>query len=231
VGYLPSTWLGPAYVRELRQLVGYRQQLVNERRAKKLRVGGLLREYRAQAPAKVNRWTKAWMTFARFTEQLSDHARWIINQDLDQVIELDKRIMAAEQRLREATAGDQVIEKLLKQEGVGEVTAWVLRAFIGQFDRFASGKQLSRYCGISPRNASSGERQADAGLIKSGNTILRMTIIQAAHRLMRTSDRWSRLAESMRARGKPTCVIAAAVGNRWMRRMHFDMNKPERATS
>jgi transposase len=227
VGYLPRTWLAPAYIRELRQLVGYRQQLVNERRAKKLRVGGLLREYRAKAPPKVNRWTKAWVIFARSAEKLSEHAQWIINQDLDQIIELDKRIIAAEQRLREATDKDGCVEKLLKQQGVGEVTAWVMRAFIGTFDRFNSGKQLSRYCGLSPRNASSGEKQSDAGLIKSSNPILRATIIQAAHRLIRTTRRWKAMAESMRERGKPMCVIAAAVGNRWMRRMYFDMNKPQ----
>lgn len=225
VGYLPKTWLPPAHVRALRQLVGYRQQLVDQRRALKLRTGALLREHRAKPPAKMSRWTKAWVNFARCTEQLSEHARWIVNQTLDQVLELDKRIAEADLRLRMAAVGDKVVEKLLTQEGVGEVTAWVLRAFVGVFDRFNSGKQLSRYCGLSPRNASSGGREADGGLIKSSNKILRATAIQAAHRLIRTSERWGKLAESMRSRGKPACVIAAAVGNRWMRRMFHEMKQ------
>jgi transposase len=225
VGYLPKTWLPPAPVRDLRQLVGYRQQLVDQRRALKLRTGALLREHRAKPPEKMSRWTRAWVHFARHTEQLSEHARWIVNQTLDQVGELDERIARAEGRLRTAAAGDKVVEKLLTQEGVGEVTAWVLRAFVGVFDRFNSGKQLSRYCGLSPRNASSGARESDAGLIKSSNKILRATALQAAHRLIRTTDRWGRLAESMRSRGKPACVIAAAVGNRWMRRMFHEMKQ------
>jgi len=163
VGYLPRTWLPPAPVRDLRQLVGYRQQLVDQRRALKLRVGALLREHRAKPPAdaKVSRWSKAWVTFARRTEQLSAHARWIVNQTLDQVLELDGRIAGAAGRLRGAVAGDRIVAKLLTQEGVGEVTAWVLRAFVGTFGRFNSGKQLSRYCGLSPRNASSGGREAE----------------------------------------------------------------------
>jgi transposase len=97
------------------------------------------------------------------------------------------------------------------------VTAWVLRAEIGRFDRFRTGKQLSRFCGLSPRNASSGQRQADAGLIKAGNKYLRATIIEAAHRLMRYDERWKQLAGVPRLAGKPTCVVAAAVGNRWIR--------------
>ena len=78
---------------------------------------------------------------------------------------------------------------------------------------------------LSPRNASSGGREADGGLIKSSNKILRATAIQAAHRLIRTSARWGKLAESLRRRGKPACVIAAAVGNRWMRRMFHEMKQ------
>jgi transposase len=223
VGYLPRTWLPCAYLRDLRQLVGYRQQLVDQRRALKLRVGALLREHRAKPPATVSRWTKAWVNFARHTEQLSAPARWIVNQTLDQVIELDRRVAQAEARLREATAGDATVTRLMGQEGIGEVTAWVLRAFVGDFGRFHSGKQLSRYCGVSPRNASSGARTADAGLVKASNRILRATVVQAAHRLIRTRPRWARLAASMRARGKPAAVIAAAVGNRWVRKLYHEM--------
>jgi len=225
VGYLPRTWLPPAYVRELRQLVGYRQQLVDQRRADKLRVGALLREHRVKTPKGLSRWSRPWVIFARSTTQLAEQARWIVNQVLDQVIELDGRIAQAHERLRLATAGDTIVAKLMQQEGVGEVTAWVLRAFIGSFGRFKNGKQLSRYCGMSPKNASSGARQADGGLIKSSNKILRATIVQAAHRLIRTRPRWAALARSLCARGKPACVIAAAVGNRWMRKMFHEMKQ------
>jgi transposase len=231
VGYLPRTWLAPAALRQLRQLVNYRQSLVDQRRAMKLRVGALLREHRVKAPQTCSRWSKGWVAFARTTDRLGEHGRWIVEQTLEQVTELGRRIAAAEQRLREATAGDAIVRRLLKQEGVGEVTAWTLRAFVGVFERFNSGKQLSRYCGLSPRNASSGGRQSDGGLIKSSNKLLRATLIQAAHRLMRTSVRWRGLAESMRKRGKPACVIAAAVGNRWMRRMHYDMTRAASAAS
>ena len=225
VGYLPVTWLPPAPVRELRQLVNYRQQLADQRRAAKLRVGALLREQRVKAPRELSRWSRGWIEFARTTTQLSEHARWIVNQLLEQLGELNKRIAQAEQRLRGATANDKIVERLLEQEGVGEVTAWVMRAFIGVFDRFKSGKQLSRYCGMSPKNASSGTRQADGGLIKSSNKILRATIVQAAHRLIRTRPRWATLAQSLRDRGKPPCVIAAAVGNRWMRKIFHEMKQ------
>jgi len=217
VGYLPRVWLPPAYDRDLRQLVNHRQALVNQRRAVKLRIGAALRQHRAKPPAKISRWTKAWIAWAPTAPQLSEPVRWIIRELLEELEHLNRKVLAADLRLRQATADDAMVQKLMEQPGIGEVTAWVMRAYIGPFDRFNSGRQLSRYCGLSPLNVSSGTRQADAGLVKGYNRTLRATIIQAAQRLKRTEPRWIKLSEQMRRRGKPACVIVAAVANRWMR--------------
>ena len=103
------------------------------------------------------------------------------------------------------------------------MTAWTLRAEVGRFDRFRSGKQLARFCGLSPKNASSGQRQADAGLIKAGNPQLRATLIEAAHRLVRFDLRWAELGLRLREAGKPSCVVIAAVANRWVRWLFHQM--------
>ena len=83
----------------------------------------------------------------------------------------------AEQRIEDEVADDAVVRKLREQSGIGLITAATMRAEIAQFERFQTGKQLARFCGLSPRNASSGERQADAGLIKAGNQGLRAVLI------------------------------------------------------
>ena len=224
VGYLPRVWLAPADIRELRQLVNHRQRLVDNGRAIKLQIGAILREQRVKIDKeRGSRWSKAWTASVQDNERLSKHARWIVNDLLDDLKYTAGKIAKAEQQLREAAEGDKVIEKLICQAGIGEVTAWVLRAFVGDFGRFKTAKQLARYCGMSPCNASSGNKVADAGLIDGCNRLLRQTIVQAAHRLIRTVGRWSKLAESMRSRGKPPCVIVGAVGNRWLRNLHHAM--------
>ena len=95
-------------------------------------------------------------------------------------------IRRVEKHLQACTEQDAVFAKLLTFHGVGLVTAVTMRAEIGHFDRFSNGKQLSRFCGVTPRNASSGNRQADAGLIKAGNPHLRRVLIELAHRLINT---------------------------------------------
>jgi len=228
VGYLPRVWLAPQETRELRRLVRYRQQLVNERRNIKLRIRALLREQRCRCP-RYAAWTAPWLEWVERTEKLSVQGHWIITRHLARVQQLGADIFEVEQRLARATEHDPMVVLLRSLPGIGLVTAWMLRAEIGRFDRFRTSKQLARFCGLSPRNASSGERQADAGLIKAGNPSLRAMVIEAAHRLMRWEPRWHGLGQQLRARGKPGSVVAAAVGNRWLRWLYHQMQPTQDA--
>jgi transposase len=231
VGYLPRVWLPPQEVRDLRQLVNHRVRLVERRRATKLQIGAVLREQRIAIDG-VSRWSKAWLLKLRDNQSLREQVRWVMNEHLDELEHVSRQIAGVEARLREATMDDPVVAKLRTIEGVGEVTAWMLRAWVGRFDRFKTGKQLSRYCGLSPRNASSGQRQADAGLIDAANKPLRAVLVQAAHRLMRLHERWGKLAESMLKRGKAKPLVVAAIANRWVRSMHHRMTgKVDAATA
>jgi transposase len=217
VGYLPKVWLAPHAVRELRRVVRYRQQLANERRNGKLRIRALLREQRIAAPAECNPWTIAWLRWLQERAELSEQSRWLVTQHLRRLRELSVSIKQVEKRLEQMTAKDPIVEALLKLKGVGLITAVTLRAEIGRFDRFRTGKQLARFCGLSPRNASSGQRQADAGLIKAGNPQLRATLIETAHRLKRYDPHWRGLAQQLRERGKAASLVTAAIANRWVR--------------
>jgi transposase len=223
VGYLPKVWLAPEYIRELRRLVRYRQQLAEQRRNTKLSVRALLRDQRVKPPADVNPWTKAWREWIRTCQGLGENSRWILAQHLGHLESLEAQIRLVEKRLQEQTREDAVVQKLLEYESVGLVTAVTIRAEVGHFDRFRTGKQLARFCSVTPRNASSGNRQADAGLIRAGSPELRRVLIETAQRLKWQSNVWSRFADRLKDRGKPSCVIVAAVANRWIRGLFYDM--------
>ena len=224
VGYVPKVWLAPEQIRQLRRLIRHRQQLVNSRRSVKLRMRALLRENRIKAPRGCNAWTKAWLAWVVNLDTLSADDRWLMDQHLAGLQQWTTQIRAVEQRLADRVQDDPVVAKLLTFRGVGFVTAVTLRAEVGYFDRFQTGKQLSRFCGLSPRNASSGHRQADAGLIKAGNPGLRTVLIELGHRLIRQGDgHWSKLGYQMMRRGKPRNVVVAAVANRWVRWLYHQM--------
>lgn len=64
-GFIPSVWLAPAAIRELRTLVRLRADLVQRGRAIKTRILGVLRAQRVVEPAKPGRWTKGWIAWLR----------------------------------------------------------------------------------------------------------------------------------------------------------------------
>jgi transposase len=217
LGFLPRVWLAPEEVRELRRLVHYRQTLAKERKTLKLQIGATLREARQKAPANANPWTKAWLAWLDASAELSPNSRHITSRRLRRLQALQEELRQVDKRLERQTREDSLVQKLMTIKGIGLVTATTLRAEIGRFDRFRTGKQLARFCGLSPRNASSGQRQADAGLIKAGNNELRALLVETAHRLIRCDERWTALAARLSSRGKPTSVVVAAVANRWVR--------------
>ena len=124
-----------------------------------------------------------------------------------------QEVREIEVELRKMTNNDTLIKLLLEQRGIGLITACKLRAEVGIFGRFGTGKQLSKFCGLSPRNASSGQKQADAGLIKAANPLLKTAIIEGAHGLIRWDDTHRAFASRLYKQGKPVSVVIAAVTN------------------
>lgn len=217
VGYLPRVWLPPERIRLLRQLVRYRSQLVAERKRHKQQVKALMRQQRLTLEAGTS-WTQRWM---RGLEALDwpRLSRLIVASHVEEIRRLAVRIRELERTLEEELQDDGVVRWLREQPGIGLVTAATLRAEIGEVARFRTGKQLARFCGLSPRNASSGARQVAAGVIRAGNPELKRVVVEAAHRLVHHDPRWTALAVRLKQAGKPTSVVVAAVANRWMRQL------------
>jgi len=226
VDHLPEVWLPDETTRQLRRLVRYREQLVKHRREIKQHVRALLLEERVlQAPA--SPWTKAWLKWVREEAPLGPQTRWVVGEQLERLARVEQDVERIETQLAEATAGDPLVARLLEEKGVGLATAAILRAEIGTFQRFGNGKQMARYCGVTPCNRSSGRRQADAGLVRQARNNLRVTLIELAQRLGRWEPRWKEFKQQLVARGKPASVATAAVANRWIRWLHHQVHSVE----
>ena len=226
VGYLPNVWLADEATRQLRRLVRFRAGVVAQKKDIKLRILSLLREERTVNTSGKSTWSKPWMEWIK-SVTLGVQSRWVLDQELRRLEQAEQDVAEVDRRMEQATEGDAVVEKLKAQPGIGPVTAVTIRAVIGRFDRFQTGKQLSKYCGLSPCNASTGPKQSDAGLIDAGNDILRALLIQLAKRLPRHEPRWKQLHLKLRIT-KGANVASAAIANRWLRRLFHEMvTKPK----
>jgi len=150
----------------------------------------------------------------------------LLQDHYDTIAYSNKKIKDVSEEMESGTADDPVVKQLLEQRGVGTITAITMRALIGRFDRFRIGKPLAHFCAVCPRNNSSGGKTTTGGLIKAGDDLLRQVLIESAHRLIRYDPVWKAMADRLRANGKKTCVIVAAVANRWGRKLFHLMREP-----
>lgn len=225
VNYIPKVWLAPRETRELRRVVRHRAQLVERRKNTKLRIRGLLRENRLKCST-AKAWTVAWLKWLGEEAELRESDRWVLTDHLAEIASLKGRICNVESQINSKIKDDTTVARMMALPGVGLITAVTFRAEVGRVDRFHAAKQLARFCGVTPRNASSGARQADAGLIKAGNPELRKVLIELAQRLLWKPGRWSNLATKLLRRGKRKTVVIAAIANRWVRWIYHELQRP-----
>jgi transposase len=223
IGYVPEVWLAPSELRDLRALVRYRALQMAEARSVKLRIRSLLRNNRIVTPSAFNLWTKAGYAWLSGETGLTKHSAWVMSRYLCELQQLLEAVKKATERLTSFVKHDTIARKLLAHRGIGVVTAAVMRAEIGTFRRFKTGKQLARFCGLSPCNRSSGNVMATSGMIHAGNPLLKACIAQGVWTLIRYDKHWNIFAQRLLDRGKAKGIVAGAVANRWIRKLFHEL--------
>lgn len=101
---------------------------------------------------------------------------------------VNTQIAAADARLEQVAAGDPVVAQLMTTPGIGPVTAVAFVATLDDVTRFAGAHQVAAYLGLTPREYSSGEQQRRGRISKTGNPRMRWLLVEAAWRVLRTTD-------------------------------------------
>ena len=192
-----------------------RQGLVEERTALANRLRGLLTEYGVVVGVGLDRLRRA------LPEILEDGAngvpgiaREVFADAGQQLRELDARIAAYDRRMAALARVSEAVQRLMKIEGVGPVTATALVASVGNAKVFNNGRQFAAWLGLTPRQHSTGGKQRLGAMTKHGDAYLRTLLIHGARAMLRVTpnrnDAKSRWVESLRRR-RPDNVAAVAL--------------------
>lgn len=100
----------------------------------------------------------------------------------EQILENDRRIMA---RARETELG----RRLMEIPGVGPLVASAIVATVPDPKVFRSGRDLSAWIGLVPRQNSSGGKERLGSISKAGNGYLRQMLIVGAMAVVRYAER------------------------------------------
>ena len=109
------------------------------------------------------------------------------------------------------------LHRLRSIPGVGLITATALVAFVGDVQRFPSGRHFASYLGLTPRERSSGLVRRLGSISKRGDVYLRMLLTHGARAVLwkatsrRHPDRlraWALQVQRLRGHNKATIALA-----------------------
>jgi len=215
--FLALDMIPPAYrptprQREHRALVRHRQFLHKGRTQLRNKIRRVLSDYNADRRDLFSR----PITTHLEAVPLSDSDRFIVTQMLEQLEQLEGQLATLRQRLRQFAATAPEAEArgrraLRSVTGVGEVTAEVVLAEVGDVSRFRSAKQVVAYAGLAPGRRESAGKARDLGITKRGSALLRWVLVEAAWQAVRRSAHWRGIYEGLkRRRGSRRAIVAVA---------------------
>jgi transposase len=167
--YVPSD-----EIRELRDLVRTRKSLVEERTAEKNRVRAVLKRtdnaYDSELFGPTGREFLAELS-------LSDADRTIVEAHLSVIDEYDEQIERLEEKIERKVLESPAAQRLLSIPGVGQSSAALVVAEVGEVDRFDRHEELVSYAGLDPMVHQSGETEVHGSISKEGSAPLRWALI------------------------------------------------------
>ncbi len=235
LNYLPTAYAAPVGVRDLRQLTRHREWLVRQRTQAKNRIHAVLASYNL-SPAQSDLFGQAGRQFLQEAQanSLRPAAQRVVADNLAVIDHLDQQIEALEVELPLSVEQARVVRLLKTIPGVGQLTATILLAEIGEVRRFPSAKALCNWAGLTPRVRKSDTFVRHGRISKQGSPYLRAAMVRAAAVASRCSKRWYALHERLAPRcGKQAAKVAVArhlltvAYHMWTRQQPYQENYPQ----
>lgn len=135
----------------------------------------------------------------------------------DELQQQDRRVKQLDEMLQRQVAADERVQRLLKIEGVGPISATAIVASVGDARQFRSARQFAAWLGLVPSQHSSGGKERLGGISKKGDSYLRMLVIHGARAALNACknkvDRRSEWVNQLQAR-RNTNIATVALANK-----------------
>jgi transposase len=216
-GTLPTVWIPPGPLRDLRELTRTRLVLVAQRTRLKNRLSATLAKWGTPASECSDPYGKRGRAeLEKHLERLPEQTRWVSEQLLAQLDFVGRQVRQLEQRLNELVEVTPEMQWLLTMPGVGIILAATIALEMGEVQRFPSAMHLASYAGTTPRVHASGGKVRYGSLRADVNRYLKWAFVEAGNAVavnhLRCPDRHvSQLYKRLRLRkGHPKAIGAVA---------------------
>jgi transposase len=178
-GRLPESWMPPAHILDLRELVRLRKTLADQRVQWQQRIHAVLFHHGLPKPphALTSNVTRDWLQ----TVPLPGASRLLVITGLGEIHAADARTAPIDQWLTAYARRQPGCRALMEQLfGVGAVIAPTMLAELGDARRFRNGDAVVRYTGLDVTVYSSDGKRSPGHLSRQGPEVLRWALFEAA---------------------------------------------------
>jgi transposase len=180
LGSLPEGYISPPELRELRELVRHRQQLVKLATSLKAGVRALLAKHNIRLAARQLDGDAAIAVMDQLQLPGTYAVRLAAQRRL--LLALSEEIAAVEVELARRLKDHPGYRRLLTIGGIGPTLAAIFIAEIGDINRFHDAAALCCWAGITPRHYESDRTVRRGHISKEGNSLVRWAAVEAVQR-------------------------------------------------
>jgi transposase len=216
-GTLPTVWIPCSSVRDARELPRTRRVLSRQRTQLKNRVHATLAKYGYGVEGASDAFGKRGRKIVEeLLSKLPPHIQQALQRVLDQLDHMADNLKAIEAEMIKVFAPSPETNWLKTLPGVGDILAVVIGTEIGSIERFSRAEQLASYCGLVPREHSSGGKIRFGAVRRDVNVYLKWAFVEAANSSILNRERCgyghiSRLYQRIKPRrghGKAKVAVA-----------------------
>jgi len=204
---LPEAWIAPPQVRQLRALLRHRASLVRLGTGLRNRIHAVAADHGYDRSASY--WTgpgRGWLAEL----DLPPASREVITDCLAAIDQLTPVIERPDGEVHRHARTDPRVKLLATLPGVGEFTALMMLAEIGDITRFPRARTLAAWAGLTPTVRGSEVKVRHGHICKQGSAWLRWVLNQAAQTAKRSPQFAPTYAAIANRRGKKIATIAIA---------------------
>jgi transposase len=204
---LPEAWMADEATRELRIQVRTRATLVRQRTRLKNQVHAILHQSGLKHGLSdlFGQAGRAWLEQAKLGEQ----AGKAMATYLHLIDEFTGQVKQQDQQVKRFVSSDARAQWLMTIPGIGQYSAMLLLAEIGDIQRFRNPRALSNYAGLVPWVRESAEKRRSGGITRVGSPWLRWIMVEAAQVAVRTSPVVRRYFDRLRRRKHRNVAVVA----------------------
>ena len=204
---LPEAWIAPPHVRQLRALLRHRVQLVRLRTLLRNRIHAVLADHGQDRPAGAFSGPgREWLAGL----DLPAVSRAVIEDCLSLIDSFVPTIDRLDAEVHQRAKTDPRVKVLTALPGVGEFTALMILAEVGEISRFDSARKLAAWAGLTPTVRGSDLSVRHGHISKQGSAWLRWILCEAAQTAKRHPDFAATYTAMARRRGKKIATTAVA---------------------